>query len=70
MRTRWLCALAVLAAACSDSKTVGSPIEAGGSAVVEYTYQLFRGRFGVYGGDLFVGAGLWALWYAHREDRI
>jgi outer membrane protein insertion porin family len=35
--------------------------EIGGSAVVEYSYQLFRSRRRVYGGDLFIGAGLWAL---------
>lgn len=35
--------------------------EVGGSAVVEYSYQLFRNRRHVYGGDLFVGAGLWGL---------
>lgn len=40
--------------------------EVGGSAVIEYSYQLFRSRFKVYGGDLFVGAGLWAL--ADRRD--
>jgi outer membrane protein insertion porin family len=40
--------------------------EVGGSATVEYSYQLFRGRFNVYGGDLFIGAGLWAL--ADRRD--
>ena len=37
--------------------------EVGGSATVEYAYQLFRGsgKRRVYGGDLFVGAGLWGL---------
>lgn len=35
--------------------------EVGGSVTVEYSYQLFRSRFSVYGGDLFLGAGLWAL---------
>ena len=35
--------------------------EVGGSVVVEYSYQLFRNRRHVYGGDLFVGAGLWGL---------
>ncbi len=34
----------------------------GGSATVEYAYRLFGGRSGrIYGGDLFVGAGLWGL---------
>ncbi|MCG8420055.1 MAG: BamA/TamA family outer membrane protein [Proteobacteria bacterium] len=33
----------------------------GASAVLEYSYRLFRERFHVYGGDLFVGAGLWGL---------
>lgn len=33
----------------------------GGSAVVEYSYRLFRSRRYVYGGNLFVGAGLWGL---------
>jgi outer membrane protein assembly factor BamA len=27
----------------------------------QYAYRLFRGKKGVYGGDLFVGAGLWML---------
>lgn len=40
--------------------------QAGGSAVVEYSYRLFRSRRHVYGGDLFLGAGLWAL--ATRRD--
>jgi hypothetical protein len=35
--------------------------EVGGSAVVEYAVKLFRKRFHVYGGDLFVGGGVWAL---------
>ena len=35
--------------------------EVGGSAIVEYSYQLFRSRRRIYGGDLFIGAGLWAL---------
>jgi hypothetical protein len=35
--------------------------EVGGSAIVEYAVKLFRKRFHVYGGDLFVGAGVWAL---------
>jgi outer membrane protein insertion porin family len=33
----------------------------GGSAAVQYSYRLFRHRKHVYGGDLFVGAGLWGL---------
>lgn len=34
----------------------------GGSATVEYAYRLFGARRGrIYGGDLFVGAGLWGL---------
>jgi outer membrane protein assembly factor BamA len=35
----------------------------GGSATVEYAFQLFRGsgKRRVYGGDVFVGAGLWGL---------
>jgi outer membrane protein insertion porin family len=28
----------------------------------QYAYRLFRRKRGVYGGDLFVGAGLWSLW--------
>jgi outer membrane protein insertion porin family len=35
--------------------------EIGGSGVVEYSFRLFRRQRHVYGGDLFVGAGLWAL---------
>ena len=35
--------------------------EVGASAIVEYSYRLFRSRRHVYGGDLFVGAGLWGL---------
>jgi len=40
----------------------------GGSASVEYAFQLFRGRANqrIYGGDVFVGAGLWGL--AERSD--
>jgi hypothetical protein len=40
----------------------------GGSATVEYAFQLFRGsgKRRVYGGDVFVGAGLWGL--AERAD--
>ena len=47
----------------ADDVTYG---DAGGSAVVEYSYQLFRERFHVYGGDLFIGAGLWSL--ARADD--
>jgi len=43
--------------------------QAGGSLVWEYSYQLFRERFRVYGGDLFVGAGIWALSHDDREVR-
>jgi outer membrane protein insertion porin family len=37
--------------------------DVGGSANVEYAFQLFRGtgKRRVYGGDLFVGAGMWGL---------
>ncbi|GAB4526691.1 MAG: hypothetical protein Tsb0020_44420 [Haliangiales bacterium] len=35
--------------------------EYGGSAVFEYTYRLFRSRRYIYGGDVFVGAGIWGL---------
>jgi outer membrane protein assembly factor BamA len=40
----------------------------GGSATVEYVFQLFRGsgKQRVYGGDVFLGAGLWGL--AERSD--
>jgi outer membrane protein assembly factor BamA len=40
----------------------------GGSATVEYVFQLFRGsgKQAVYGGDVFVGAGIWGL--AERSD--
>jgi outer membrane protein assembly factor BamA len=40
----------------------------GGSATVEYAFQLFRGsgQRRVYGGDVFFGAGLWGL--AERTD--
>ncbi|HUH02245.1 MAG TPA: BamA/TamA family outer membrane protein [Kofleriaceae bacterium] len=40
--------------------------EVGGSVGVEYSYQWFRRRRHVYGGDLFVGAGLWSL--ARRSE--
>jgi outer membrane protein assembly factor BamA len=44
----------------NDKPTIG---EVGGIASVEYAAQLFRGtgRRRVYGGDFFLGAGLWAL---------
>ena len=35
--------------------------DVGGSAIVEWSYQLWRGGAHAYGGDLFVGAGLWSL---------
>ena len=35
--------------------------DVGGTAVVEWSYQLWRGGAHLYGGDLFVGGGLWAL---------
>lgn len=35
--------------------------ELGGAAIVEYSYRLFRSNRHIYGGDLFVGAGLWGL---------
>jgi hypothetical protein len=35
--------------------------EVGGSVGVEYSYRLFRRHRHIYGGDLFVGAGLWSL---------
>ncbi len=40
----------------------------GGSATAEYVFQLFRGsgKERVYGGDVFVGAGVWGL--AERTD--
>lgn len=42
-----------------DKPAIG---ELGAAATVEYAYRLFGGRSGrIYGGDLFVGAGLWAL---------
>jgi hypothetical protein len=44
----------------SEKPTYG---DVGGLATVEYAAQLFRGvgKKRVYGGDLFVGAGLWGL---------
>jgi len=47
----------------ADRTTYG---EVGGAAEVQYTYRLFRSRKHVYGGDLFVGLGLWAL--GNRDD--
>jgi len=49
----------------ADKPTYG---DLGGSATAEYVFQLFRGRDKrrVYGGDVFVGAGLWGL--AERDD--
>jgi hypothetical protein len=35
----------------------------------QYAYRLFRRKRGVYGGDLFVGAGLWSLW-STRDIRV
>jgi outer membrane protein insertion porin family len=35
--------------------------DVGGSAVVEWSIRLFRRRQHVYGGDLFVGGGLWGI---------
>jgi outer membrane protein assembly factor BamA len=42
----------------SDEQRYG---EIGGVAEVQYSYRLFRRSKHIYGGDLFVGAGLWAL---------
>jgi len=44
----------------ADKPTYG---DFGGSAIVEYAFELFRGtgKNRVYGGDLFVGVGLWGL---------
>jgi hypothetical protein len=47
----------------SDDVSYG---EVGAVAEVQYAYRLFRNRRLVYGGDLFVGAGLWAL--ANADD--
>ena len=43
-----------------DKPTYG---QLGGSATIEYAARLYRGsgRYRVYGGDLFVGTGLWGL---------
>jgi hypothetical protein len=35
--------------------------QVGGAVEVQYTYRLFRRRRHVYGGDLFIGAGLWSV---------
>jgi outer membrane protein assembly factor BamA len=40
--------------------------ELGGSAMLEYSRRLFRRPHRIYGGDWFVGAGLWGL--ANRDD--
>lgn len=40
--------------------------EVGGNAIVEYRHRLFRRGGRIYGGDLFVGGGLWTL--ADRDD--
>jgi outer membrane protein assembly factor BamA len=49
----------------TDKPTYG---DLGGSATAEYVFQLFRGsdKQRVYGGDVFVGAGVWGL--AERSD--
>jgi outer membrane protein insertion porin family len=47
----------------SDELTYG---EIGGLIEAQYAYRLFRSRRTVYGGDLFVGAGLWTL-HATRD---
>jgi hypothetical protein len=47
----------------TDDVTYG---EVGGVAELQYAYRLFRDRFKVYGGDLFVRVGLWGL--AQRDD--
>jgi outer membrane protein assembly factor BamA len=49
----------------NDKPTYG---DLGGSATAEYVFQLFRGsgKDRVYGGDVFIGAGLWGL--AERSD--
>lgn len=49
----------------ADKPTYG---DLGGSATAEYAFELFRGsgKQRVYGGDVFVGAGLWGL--AERGD--
>jgi hypothetical protein len=47
----------------SDEITYG---EVGGLLEMQYAFRLFRSRKAVYGGDLFVGAGLWTL-HATRD---
>ena len=47
----------------SDEITYG---EIGGLLEAQYAFRLFRSRKAVYGGDLFVGAGLWTL-HATRD---
>jgi outer membrane protein insertion porin family len=47
----------------SDEITYG---ELGGLVEAQYAFRLFRSRKAVYGGDLFVGAGLWTL-HATRD---
>jgi hypothetical protein len=49
----------------ADKPTYG---DVGGSATLEYAYRLFRGsgKRRVYGGDIFVGTGLWGL--ADQDD--
>jgi outer membrane protein insertion porin family len=42
----------------ADQLTYG---ELGGVAEVQYAFRWFRGKGRIYGGDLFVGAGLWTL---------
>ena len=46
----------------ADELTYG---DIGGSAVLEYSYRLFRSSRYVYGGNLFVGAGVWGLAERH-----
>lgn len=41
--------------------------ELAAAAAVEYSYRLFRRRRHIYGGDVFAGAGLWAL---ARADQL
>lgn len=47
----------------SDEITYG---EVGGLLEAQYAFRLFRSRKAVYGGDIFVGAGLWTL-HATRD---
>jgi outer membrane protein insertion porin family len=46
----------------ADELTYG---DIGGSVVLEYSYRLFRSRRYVYGGNLFIGAGIWGLAERH-----